>query len=194
MSQRTFNFVLLFSFWLVAAAAVGGYGLLRVVPRPVLQIVLVSLTLVLLLSYRFWPYFRDFVRGLPLRFLILIHVTRFVGYYFLILYAKGQLPYAFAVPGGWGDIAVAASAIGLCCLPLHTPLGKRVALAWNVLGLLDILLVVGTAAVLGATNPMSMLALTVPPLCLLPTFLVPIIIASHVVIFARLLGPNEKPK
>lgn len=192
MTQRTLNFVILFSLWLLAAAAVGGYGLLRLVPRPTLQFVLALLTLLLLLSYRFWPDFRIFVGGLPLRLLILIHATRFIGCYFLILHAKGQLPYAFAVPGGWGDIAIAASALGLCCLPLQTATGRKMALWWNAIGLADILLVVGAAAVLGAQDAMSMLALTVPPLCLLPTFLVPIIIASHVVIFERLLSARPQ--
>ena len=42
---------------------------------------------------------------LDLRLLVLYHLTRFVGVWFLVLYSRGELPYAFAVPGGWGDIA-----------------------------------------------------------------------------------------
>ena len=57
---------------------------------------------------------------------------------------------------------------------------------WNFIGLIDILMVVITAARLGLADPVSMRALTVLPLSLLPTFLVPLIIATHVVIFARL--------
>lgn len=191
MSQRTFNFVILFSAWLLGAAAVGGFGLLGLVARPVLQVVLVLLTLSLLLGYRFWIYFREFVRSLPIRVLILIHATRFIGFYFLVLHDQGKLPFAFAVLGGWGDILVAATALGVCCLPLRTPAGRRIASIWNAFGLLDILFVVGAAAVLSATHPMSMLALSRPPLCLLPTFLVPIIIASHIVLFERLFGPPQ---
>lgn len=191
MSQRTLNFVILFSIWLVAAATVGGFGLLGLIARPMLQLVLVLLTLLLLVGYRFWAYFRDFVRGLPIRVLILIHATRFIGFYFLILHGQGKLPFAFAVPGGWGDIVVAATALGVCCLPLRTTAGRKAALIWNALGLADILLVVGTAAVLAATDAMSMLALARPPLCLLPTFLVPILIASHVVLFERLVSPPQ---
>ena len=43
-----------------------------------------------------------------LRALALFHVTRFVGFYFLVLHARGELPWAFAVPGGWGDNITAA--------------------------------------------------------------------------------------
>jgi anaerobic selenocysteine-containing dehydrogenase len=46
--------------------------------------------------------------------------------------------------------------------------------------------VVVTAASLALTQPDSMRALLQLPLCLLPLFLVPIIIASHVVLFVRL--------
>ena len=50
---------------------------------------------------------------------------------------------------------------------------------------MDILFVVVTAARLGLADPASMMELTHLPLSLLPTFLVPLIIASHVVVFVR---------
>jgi hypothetical protein len=59
-------------------------------------------------------------------------------------------------------------------------------LAWNVVGMLDIGFVVATAARLAAADPSSMRALLRLPLSLLPTFLVPLIIATHVWIFVRL--------
>src|SRR2546430_1058598 len=65
--------------------------------------------------------------------------------------------------------------------------GRRAAyILWNVLGLADILFVVVTAARLGVTDPESMAALLRLPLSLLPTFLVPLIIASHMVLGVRL--------
>jgi hypothetical protein len=63
---------------------------------------------------------------------------------------------------------------------------RRAYRAWNVLGLVDILLVVATAARLGIADPESMRPLLRLPLSLLPTFLVPLVIASHVVIARRL--------
>jgi hypothetical protein len=90
------------------------------------------------------------------------------------------------VPAGWGDIAVAVLAIPVLLIRPVTPAGHRIYLAWNVLGLLDILMVVINAAVQAMRDPVSMQPLLRLPLSLLPTFLVPIIIASHVLLFVRL--------
>lgn len=107
---------------------------------------------------------------LDVRFLVLFHVTRFIGIYFLYLHSHGRLPYAFAVPGGWGDIAVAGTALVVASYPL-----PRIVYLWNVIGLTDILLVVATAARLALHNPASMNGLTELPL----------IIFRHVMIFSR---------
>ena len=64
---------------------------------------------------------------------------------------------------------------------------------WNALGLLDILLVVANAARHAMANPASMAALVRLPLSLLPTFLVPLIIAGHFLIFVRLSIERQKP-
>ncbi len=118
-----------------------------------------------------------------------MHGSRFVGIYFLVLHKRGQLPYAFAVPGGWGDILVAVTAVAVAVLadPAR-PSGCAALLAWNVLGLADILFVVTTAGRLGSADPASMSALLRLPLSLLPTFLVPIIIATHILMLVRLLA------
>ncbi len=57
---------------------------------------------------------------------------------------------------------------------------------WNALGLADILGVVFSATRLSLANPESMRALLRFPMSLVPTFLVPLIIASHLLIFSRL--------
>jgi hypothetical protein len=165
--------------WLLVAIWIGATHLLAAVPPPVIQAILIGLTAILLCLY--WKsHLLDWVQDLDIRILILFHVTRFVGFYFLYLYAQGRLPYAFAVPGGWGDIAVAVLALAVASYP-----APRIIFAWNVIGLIDILMVVATAVRLNMQNPGSMSALTELPLSLLPTFLVPLIIFLHVVIFSR---------
>src|SRR5205814_1902747 len=108
------------------------------------------------------------------------------GIAFLILYRQGQLPYAFAVPGGIGDIIVATFALPVALAPLEASPRRRAIMIWNVVGLVDILLVIFTAIRLNLADPAQMIALTRLPLSLLPTFLVPLIVATHIIIFIRL--------
>ena len=180
--------------WLIAALAVGRLELLARLPGPAIQGLIVLLTAALLLGYRRVTVFHTWIDALDLRALVLLHATRFVGIYFLLLYRRGELPYAFAVPGGWGDILVATLALLVCLLPLAPATRLRAFTVWNVIGLVDILLVVVAAARLGLEGMDQMRALTYLPLSLLPTFLVPLIIATHVMIYLRLRRaphPNE---
>ena len=92
---------------------------------------------------------------------------------------------AFAVPGGIGDIVVATFALPVALAPLAESSRLRAIYIWNVVGLVDTTLVVVTAARLNLADPSQLHALTHLPLSLLPTFLVPLIVATHVIIFAR---------
>jgi hypothetical protein len=172
--------------WLLAAMASGLSGLLRHARPPGPQIMIFGITGTLIVASWLSQSFRDWLRALDLRAVLALHLTRFVGFYFLWLYGRGELPYRFAVPGGWGDIIVAtAAAIILASRP---GFGRKriVLLLWNVYGLADILVVVATAAAEGRAAPASMAALLRMPLSLLATFLVPLIISSHLLIFTRL--------
>lgn len=172
--------------WLLAAFAVGQSDFLQRSPPLALQGILFGLTGLLVVAYRWIRPFRTWIAALDLRGLVLLHVTRFVGCYFLLLYQRGELPYAFAVPGGIGDILVALGALGVAFYPLSEATRARAIYIWNVVGFIDILLVVLSAARIGLSSPHELAALTRLPLSLLPTFLVPLIIASHLAIFARL--------
>jgi len=176
--------------WLLVAYLAGAAGLLHGARPPMPQVLLFGLTAVILILFWTVAVFRQWILALDVRALVLIHVTRIVaGVAFLIRYRRGELPYDFAVPGGWGDIAVGLAAIAVCALARPDPGAGRVwFLLWNAAGLVDILFVVATASRLALADPSSMDALLRLPLSLLPTFLVPIIIATHVMIFARLRG------
>jgi len=172
--------------WLAAATALGASGRLAGLRPPAPQLILIGLTLALLLAGWVAPGFRLWLAGLNLRQLIALHLTRFVGIYFLVLYRRGELPYAFAVPGGWGDTVIAVGALLLVLFVPDLAGRRRWVLAWNTLGFADILFVVLTAARLALADPGSMAALLRLPLSLLPTFLVPLIIASHIWLYQRL--------
>jgi hypothetical protein len=127
-----------------------------------------------------------YVLNIDLRWLVLLHLTRlFVGAYFLVLCQRGQLPCAFATRAGWGDIVIGVMTVALVS-SMHTQFAKTVLVSWNTLGLIDIVFVVSSALRFGLKDWQSTHALRELPLNLLPTFLVPLIIASHVLIFVRL--------
>jgi len=179
--------------WFFAAYALGDSGRLAVLEPPAPQVIIAGLTALLLANSVALPGFRGWLASLDVRRLVAVHCTRFVGIYFLLLYGRGQLPYDFAVKGGWGDIAVAIGATALVAVP-GLVARRGLVLAWNVLGLLDILFVGATAARLAAADPSSMRGLLHLPLSLLPTFLVPLIIATHVWLFWRLTSaPHPRP-
>ena len=159
--------------WLAIAIGVGAAGVLSAGPVRLPQGILVGLTV---LTLAIAP-LRRWAMKVDIRALVAFHLSRFVGAYFLYLYSRGELPYDFAVKGGIGDILVALAALLVICKPARTGL-----IAWNLFGLCDILFVVATAARLAG----SMHALTVLPLSLLPTWLVPLIIATHTWMLVRL--------
>ena len=173
--------------WLITAFALGMSGRLAALRPPMPQLVILLLTLASLSAALWVPRFRSWADQVSIRVLVALHLTRFVGAYFLVLSHEGRLPPEFAKPAGIGDIAVAmlASVLLATVIP-STPSRRRFYLAWNILGLIDILLVVFLAARTGLANPHSMQPLLHLPLSLLPTFLVPIIITSHILLFRRL--------
>jgi hypothetical protein len=186
--------------WFGVALIVGAFGVLDRARPPAPQILIGVLTLVTLgLIFTVRP-LRHWCCAIPVRPLVALHLTRFIGFYFLYLASRGQLAPAFAVPAGRGDIAVAVGAVLLLLwVPPRAPAGRRFYLLWNVLGTLDILLVIVNAAFVGLADPDSMRALLHLPLSLLPTFLVPLIIVSHVLLFRRIpahsfSSPEEIPR
>jgi hypothetical protein len=75
---------------------------------------------------------------------------------------------------------------------MPTQFAKTFLLSWNTLGLIDIVFVVSSALRFGLKDWQSMHALREFRLSLLPTFLVPFIIASHVLIFVRLIRARRR--
>ena len=171
--------------WLGLAVVAGATGVLARLPVPPPAIA-VALTIGALLLIRFSPRSRQAVQQLGPGPLVLFHVVRIAaGGYFLVLGARGVLPREFTSPAGWGDIIVGVAAVWvlLRCLPVRTS-GQRLGLlVWNVAGLVDILGVLGNAVRLFVADPAFVEPFTSLPLAILPTFVVPIVIVSHVLLF-----------
>ena len=173
------------SVWLVIASLAAAAGVIgrSPIPPPGIAFLLTGAVLLLLWSSRVA---REHVRRLGARPLVAFHLTRLVaGVYFLALYQRGLLPREFAVVAGWGDILVAIGAMLVLwrCLPVRTSLERQGLLLWNTLGLIDILLVLANGMRLFVRDAGLGLAFTGLPLALLPTFVVPIVITSHLLLF-----------
>ncbi|MGH7565476.1 MAG: hypothetical protein ACREK2_01475 [Gemmatimonadota bacterium] len=173
--------------WGGLALVAGAAGMVASSPIPP-PAILGGLTAAGLVAYRVSRRLRAWVRAVPLAALVAIHLVRFVGAWFIVLYRRGELPFAFAVPGGWGDILAAATAAALLigAIPARTRARRSAVLTWNALGLFDILFVVTTAARLYLADPSQLAPLTRLPLSLLPTFFVPLVVLSHLRIFGWL--------
>jgi hypothetical protein len=184
--SRSRLFPLIGFVWFLAALVVGASGRLASLAPPRPQLLLLLLTAALIAAGMLVPSFRAWLAAVDLRSVIAIHLTRFIGVYFLVLYARGLLPFDFAVLGGWGDIAIATTALLWLVLVAEPTAQRTLLLLWNLCGLIDIVFVVATAARMATADPASMGPMRTLPLSLLPTFLVPLIIASHVLIFWRL--------
>jgi hypothetical protein len=128
------------------------------------------------------------------RVLVAPHLLRAVAAAgFLQAMARGELPVGFALPAAWGDLAVAVlAALLLCAGAIQTSRHARAWQVWNVLGLIDIVLVVSNAARFWVANPGAMAPMLRLPLALLPSFLVPIVFVTHALLFGRLAAAARR--
>jgi hypothetical protein len=137
-----------------------------------------------LLASRAW---RRVLDSIPSESLISVQIYRVVGVIFLLLYTSGALPGYFALPAGWGDVAVGLAAPVVALAVRNRIRGSRsLAVAWNLVGLFDLVTAVGlgTGYLLAAMDPGvragTVAGMTFFPLILIPTFIVPVSIILHI--------------
>ena len=123
--------------------------------------------------------------------LIRLNVWRLLGVVFLLLMLDGQVPPLWALPAGLGDVAIGATAFWVAS-HMTAPSGRRRAILFNLLGLLDLVVAVGLGMMTTAgpqhvfdTAPTTEL-ITHFPMVLVPGFLVPLAFAIHVISLAQL--------
>ena len=141
------------------------------------------------------PTWRSVVDAIPAEALISVQIYRLIGGIFLPLYAIGSLPRHFALPTGWGDVAVGLLA-PFVALAVHNRLrgARPLALGWNIFGFTDLLAAVGlgTGYLLlalqpGLGAPPGAAAMTFFPLVLIPTYAVPLGFILHIYSIRRTL-------
>jgi hypothetical protein len=132
------------------------------------------------------PSLRQFALSLNPRTLTFLQSWRIAGYTFLVLYFTGLLPGIFALPAGWGDVAIGITA-PFAAMYLATAQRRGSFVAWQLLGIADLV----TAVTLGATarlidpHGIQNSLMAVLPLSLIPTFAVPLCLIFHIICIAQ---------
>src|ERR1700722_6105572 len=130
--------------------------------------------------------FREFALGLGARTLTQLQTGRLMGVVFVILGARGILPTGFAWPAGYGDLFIGLTA-SLVTWKLATAEHRGSFIFWQGLGILDLVTAVSLGVTTGIFHPqgVSMAAITVLPLSLIPTFFVPLYFMFHIICIAQ---------
>jgi len=176
--------------WLGATGALqdgegaGVLGLGAAVVLPVLVLTILSLGT---------EFGRARIAAAPLSTLVAVQAVRVLGVSFVLLHAAGRLPAPFAPIAGWGDILVGMLAIPVAWVAAR--FGSRAdgtVLLWNILGIADLVAAVGLGA-MSSPGPLRIFMqelggaiMTSVPWIIIPCFLVPALIALHLVTFYKL--------
>lgn len=154
-------------------------------PFPILVGATVPL-IVFLAAYWGSGAFQKIVLGMDTRLLTAIQAWRAGGLGFLALSANGVLPDTFALPAGWGDIAIGVTAPWMALALIRRPAfaSSHLFAVWNLLGILDLVVAVSAGAlssgfVPGLVGEVTTAPMARLPLVLIPAFLVPLFIMLH---------------
>jgi len=130
--------------------------------------------------------FRRFTLSLNPRILTSAQAWRMVGFTFVLLEARGALPAIFALPAGYGDMAIGATA-SFVAWKLANPTHRYSFILWQLLGITDLVTAVSLGTTAGLISPQgpSMAPMMTLPLSLIPTFLVPLFVIFHVICIAQ---------
>lgn len=144
---------------------------------------------------------RRAIAAIPGPALIAVQYWRVVGATFVILFTMGQLPAHFALPAGWGDVAVGLLAPLVALALARTPaFGHPLAFVWNAVGLVDLVVAVGMGTGRLAPLLVPSLGTHVPaatamgafPMILVPAFGVPVSMLLHFLSFRQLIAGGEE--
>jgi hypothetical protein len=138
--------------------------------------------------------FRQFLLSLNPRTLTIVQAWRIAGFVFLVLYAYNILPGHLALPAGWGDIAIGATA-PFVALKLTNPDHRKGFIFWQLLGVTDLVSAVAMGVAARFINPhgIATSAMTVLPMSLIPTFAVPLFMILHFICIAQARQWQEQP-
>ncbi len=169
--------------WGFVAVLVGVSGIPRnaAIPMPALCLALVA-GLLLYIAVR--PAFRDRVLSAGVRTLLAFNLVRFFGLYFVWLSRKGLIAGDVAVLAGWSPVIVALGAIVvLLAFRPQDAVGRQAILVWNIVALLDVVVVFAVMSLMARPGSALQSRFHLFPLSLLPTFFLPLLFVTNVLVF-----------
>jgi hypothetical protein len=188
--------------WMSTAAALAGRGVFRMwdaTPPPFALLVVALLALGV--GIAFSPLGGRLASGLPLWTLVGVQAFRLpleIAMHALV--SRGLMPEQMSYSGRNFDVVTGATAIAVAGLVAAGVAGRRLVLAWNILGLVLLVNIVVVAilstprfAVFGPDR--LNVFVTYPPFVWLPTVLVLAALAGHLIIFRALSqGGSKDPR
>jgi hypothetical protein len=176
------------AFAATGAVTTNGFGAAGVGLTVVLPIIAIAI-----LAPR-WSILRSALYGIPLPILIGVNAVRIFGYFFIIHYAAGRLPAPFAPSAGWGDVLVGFTAIPVAFFAARQMAGwRQLTFVWNLVGIVDLVLAIGFGVTSAFDSPLRIFSggpdtalMAELPMFLIPGFLVPVFVLTHLAVFVRL--------
>jgi hypothetical protein len=186
--------------WLLVVGA-GGAELFRADSDAVFPVIALAVGLPIIAGLVVLPRLSGFKRltaSIPQAWLLAAQAPRILGITFLVLFSQGKLPAHFALTAGIGDLAVGLAAPAVAYWYATGRAGRHgLAIAFNVVGVLDLVLAVGTGF-LSAPSPLQVFstnpsteAMTVLPMVLVPAFLLPALLTVHAISIRRLIAARR---
>jgi len=183
-------------FSLIAIVSLTGFFKENVLPPRIILFGTLPLSLFYFLYVQRTAWFKILFQQIKIEQLIFIHLFRFVGVFFLLVYLYGALPKQFAFIGGLGDIITATLVLPVIwTIKNKKPFAKALVWVWNIIGMLDIISVLTTAIIMtkAATeiNGAGVQQFGTFPFSWTPAFAPATIIFLHYLLFKKLTEKTD---
>lgn len=178
-------------FTIIALVSLTGFFEKNVLPPRIILTSVIPLFLFYLFYVQKTKWFKLVMEHIKLEQLIFIHLFRFVGVFFFIVYYYDAIPKEFAFIGGTGDVISAILVIPVViALKRGSSFANRLAWFWNIVGLLDIISVLITATILTKlsidNDELGVSQFGTFPFSWIPAFAPATIIFLHLLVFKKL--------
>jgi hypothetical protein len=174
-------------FWGIASFLLGYFGFFNLIPRPLFGATVVVILTSLIISYQINSSFREFCNAVPLKAIALFHAWRIFAGWIFLAHADVLSP-TFINNAAYGDII--SGFFGLAVFAFgHTKLNYYI---FNIVGLLDFIIAVGTGITLTILGDEGMTPIIQLPLIMIPLYGVPLSGFTHFISLSRLIQLKNK--